>query len=262
MAATDDKRELTRRRQHGSEAASGERVRMEAAAREVRELARSAARRGEPLPSEPALVAKLGISRPSLREILARMEAEGLIRRRQGAMTIVNPAAEEIVARFDHHLDPAEKLRRGGFEPTFEVLESGETVLGPADAAALFVTRGARALRTVKRWSADGVPVLVVVDVIPVVESSVVDLATIDATATVWELVRLLRGDKAEWELAWPGAVAPDAALKSWLGGPLRRALLTLELVGVGRRGQRCYRTSEYHVPGIAPCGFIRSLPD
>jgi GntR family transcriptional regulator len=44
---------------------------------------------GERLPSEPQLAKKLGVSRATLREAMRSFEAQGMIRRRQGAGTFV-----------------------------------------------------------------------------------------------------------------------------------------------------------------------------
>jgi GntR family transcriptional regulator len=44
---------------------------------------------GERLPSEPKLAKKMGVSRATLREAMRTFEAQGLIRRRQGAGTFV-----------------------------------------------------------------------------------------------------------------------------------------------------------------------------
>jgi hypothetical protein len=36
--------------------------------------------------------------------------------------------------------------------------------------------------------------------------------------------------------------------------------VLTLDLIGVSRRGERAYRAVEYQVPGIVRPGFVRSV--
>jgi hypothetical protein len=48
--------------------------------------------------------------------------------------------------------------------------------------------------------------------------------------------------------------------VRTWLDGVASGAVLTLDLVGVSRRGRRVYHALEYHVPGAVPSGFIRSV--
>ena len=90
----------------------------------LRETVRDAASAGRSLPSEPALAAALGVSRPALREELARLERAGLIRRRQGASTIANPAAFELAARFDEQVEYADALREA-FEAVADLMGWG-----------------------------------------------------------------------------------------------------------------------------------------
>lgn len=213
---------------------------------------------GEPLPGEPTLASELGVSRPALREELARLESEGLLRRRQGAGTIVNPHAFEIRARFDQQVEFADVLRDAGYEATVDVLESGKVALSAADAEVLCLPAGVPALRTVKRWRADGRPAMVAVDVIPIAPGC--DLERIDPATGLFQLVGLVRGTNVEWELAWPGAAMAPAAVRRWLQLAGKSAVLTLDLVGVSRRGERAYRAVEYQVPGIVRPGFVRSV--
>jgi GntR family transcriptional regulator len=198
------------------------------------------------------------VSRPALREELARLESEGFLRRRQGAGTIVNPHAFEIRARFDQQVEFADVLRDAGYEASVDVLESGSVQLGAADAAALGRPVGLPALRTVKRWRADGRPAMVAVDVIPLGPGC--DLDQIDPATGLFQLVALVGGTRVEWELAWPGAAMATAAVRRWLHLAGKAAVLTLDLVGVTRSGERAYRAVEYQVPGIVRPGFVRSV--
>jgi DNA-binding GntR family transcriptional regulator len=213
---------------------------------------------GETLPSEPTLAVQLGVSRPALREELARLESEGYLRRRHGAGTIVNPGAFQIEARFDQQVEFADVLRDAGYEATVEVLDSGRVKVDAADASVLGVRRRSPALRTVKRWLADGRPAMVAVDVIPAPDPTLID--RIDPSDGLFVLVQALSGSTIEWELAWPGASVASAEVRRWLGLPGRSAVLKLDLVGVSRRGDRAYRAIEHHVPGVVRPGFVRSV--
>ncbi|MGW8251407.1 MAG: GntR family transcriptional regulator [Anaerolineales bacterium] len=62
---------------------------------ELREMI-AATEPGERLPSEPNLARKLGVSRATLREAMRAFETQGLIRRRQGAGTFVQPPSHVI----------------------------------------------------------------------------------------------------------------------------------------------------------------------
>ena len=69
----------------------------------LRSVWRTAASRGVLMPPEDQLVADLGASKPSIREALVRLEADGLVRRRVGAGTFPNPMALEMPARLSAH---------------------------------------------------------------------------------------------------------------------------------------------------------------
>lgn len=90
----------------------------DAIADQLRELIRSGALKpGERLPSERELVDQLGVSRPSVREALLKMEARGLVTSRQGGGTFVcDVLAPSIV-------NPLADLMRGSPEAISDVLE-------------------------------------------------------------------------------------------------------------------------------------------
>ncbi len=169
----------------------------------LRAVTLRAGRLGEPLPGEPTLARDLGVSRPSVREALVRLEAEGLIRRRKGADTVVNPGALEMLARFDQQVEFADLLRHAGFEPTVELLESATVLLAERDAKALGQPAGGPALRTVKRWRADGAPVMVAVDVVPAPDGDGDRLDGLDPHAGLFDLVRALTA--TWWSGNWRG---------------------------------------------------------
>ncbi len=227
-------------------------------AERIRRIWLDAARSGSAFPGEPALARQLRASRPAVREALVRLEAEGLIHKRQGAGTAVNRAAVEIAARLDQQVDNEEIIKAMGRAASLDVLEAEVIALSEEDAAALEVSGGSKALRVAKRWRADGVPVVLAINLVPLLEGH--SPGDLDVGQSLFRLIERLGHQKVEWELAWPGAINLDPPISDWLEQPAGQAALTLEMVGVSRTGHRAYRATEFHVPTAFRYGLIRSV--
>jgi GntR family transcriptional regulator len=227
-------------------------------AERIRRIWLDAARSGSAFPGEPALARQLRVSRPAVREALVRLEAEGLIRKRQGAGTAVNRAAVEIAARLEQQVDNEEIIKATGRAPSMDVLQADVISLSGDDAQALDVAGGTQALRVAKRWSADGVPVVLAINVVPLPAGRVPD--GLDLGQSLFRLIEKLGHEKVEWELAWPGATNLAPPVSGWLDQPAGQAALTLEMVGVSRAAHRAYRATEFHVPTAFRYGLIRSV--
>jgi GntR family transcriptional regulator len=224
------------------------------------DVARQAVAAGTPLPGEPGLSKLLGVSRPALREALARLEHDGFFLRRRGAGTVVNAAAFEVEVRYDQQAEFADVLAEAGYEPSLELLERAVVALSADDADVLHVETGEPALRTVKRWRADGRAAMVAVDVVPIAPDRLDAVTAAAADVGLFSLVREVLGETVDWELAWPGAVGATAALSTWLEVEARTAVMSLDLIGISRAGRRIYRAQEYVVPGIVRSGFVRTV--
>lgn len=214
-----------------------------------------AAANAQPLPPEGELASRLGVSTNTVREALLRFESAGLVRRRQGAGTFPNPLAVDMPARLDQQTDFADMLRASGFEPQVDVLEADWIELDDELATALDSDKGAPAYRTVKRWRADGVAVMVAEDVIPGRPTD-----DLDPTLPVLQLVARLHRERTEWVCTWPSAAILDERSAERLERATGEAVLTLRHIGVGRNGGRRFLASEHHVPGLLPYGMILSV--
>ena len=124
--------------------------------REVREAAAA----NSALPGELELTARLGCTRQQLRNALAELERQGVLRRRQGAPTTVDHVGLRMSVRLEDQFEHTVLLSRMGYQAGVEILASQVERL-PADVAALLdVPEGSRALRSVTRWRAAGEPAM------------------------------------------------------------------------------------------------------
>ncbi len=122
---------------------------------------------GGRIPSESDLANELGVSRTTVRDALSRLEQEGVVVRRQGAGTFVNEAGLRIKLRLEEIWSYEGMLEAHGYTPSTEIVTVTDR---PADAdtvAALGLAAGEGVRVVTKRFLADGRPVIVAVNHIP-----------------------------------------------------------------------------------------------
>lgn len=226
------------------------------------ELWRTAAEAGTPLPSEAALAAEIGVSRPTIREELIRLESHGLLTRLPNSGTFPNRSALDMGLRLDQSYEFSEMLREAGFEPRMELLDSSWCELDAVRADRLGVRPGSSAFSTTKRWSANGVPTMVATDFIPATRPDEDSAGSSpDPSLTVFELVHRLRGSTIEWEQTWIEAKVADAGERELLSLPAESSVLQITMAGISVLGAKLYLAEETHRQGIVPYGMIRTVP-
>jgi GntR family transcriptional regulator len=223
---------------------------------------RETLRSGEALPSEEQLAETLGASRPAIREALIRMEANGLVRRLHGAGTFANPAALDVKLRLDNDADFADRLAAVGYAVTVELLGAEVIPVESEVAVELGVEAGTRALRTLKRWSADGVVAVVALDHVPLARRVSDADAVASAERPVRELAATIGLGQTDWLCTWPTAVELEPDIAELLGWEPGRAALRFEQLGVARLGHRVFHAVEHHRPGIVEYGLIRTVSE
>ncbi|MBN9632641.1 MAG: GntR family transcriptional regulator [Actinobacteria bacterium] len=219
--------------------------------REVREAAAA----NSPLPGELELTSRLGCTRQQLRNALAELERQGILRRRQGAPTTVDHVGLRMSVRLEDQFEHTVLLSRMGYQAGVEILASQVERL-PADVAALLdVPEGSPALRSVKRWRADGQPAMLASGylLLPDFEERELDESVFTAVTQVWN-------ESLVWEVATPGAEALDPERASLLERPVGTPVLTFELIGVSVSGRRLFYAFEHHLPEVVRYSFARSV--
>ncbi|WP_027881709.1 GntR family transcriptional regulator [Meiothermus rufus] len=131
-------------------------LQLEALLREA--LAAQTWKAGEALPPERALAEQFGVSRLTLRKALERLEAQGLVRRRQGSGTYVAPRLEQPLSLLTGF---SEDMRARGLEPGTRWLKRGLFTATPEEVLALSLSPGEKVARLERVRSAQGEPVAV-----------------------------------------------------------------------------------------------------
>jgi len=114
---------------------------------------------GTQLPNEADLAASVNVSRTTLREVVGRLAAKGLVSREQGRGTYVRAQSSvRISMLLEANLAISDMIREMGLEPATKEVEVGIEV-APEHVAAALGLRDASPLQVVHRLrTADGVP--------------------------------------------------------------------------------------------------------
>ncbi|MCS6845880.1 MAG: GntR family transcriptional regulator [Caldilineales bacterium] len=123
---------------------------------------------GSRLPSESELADELGVSRATVRSALARLAAEGLVLRKQGDGTYVNPHIDTVPTRLGGIWDFWRMIQHSGYRPSIRTLEQAVRPATEAEANALRLAAGAPVLAFTRLFCADEVPVVVTHSAAPV----------------------------------------------------------------------------------------------
>jgi DNA-binding GntR family transcriptional regulator len=208
------------------------------------------------LPGEMELTAKLSCTRQQLRHALLELEKSGVLHRRQGAATTVDPIGLRMSVRMEEQFEHTELLSRMGYSASVEVVSSEIETLPKPVAALLETDASSRCAYTVKRWFADGAPAMVAEDrlVLPVGY----DLAPGDTS--VFSLAADIWGEPIIWEIATPGVIALDERMGALLDMPVGSPAMTLEQIGVSASGRRLFHSFEYHRPDLVSYSLVRTV--
>ncbi len=110
------------------------------------------------LPSERSLAAEIGISRVTVRRALDELALDGLLRRRQGARTVIGDRVEKRLATL---MGFSEELRSRGIEPGQRWISHQAAQPTPSEAMALDLSGSELVVRLVRVRLADGVPIAI-----------------------------------------------------------------------------------------------------
>jgi len=214
---------------------------------------------GEQLPSEMALAAQMGISRPTLREALLNLEREGLIIRRHGVGTFVtevyHPQMESGLERMESILQLA---ARHGMDVTVADLNVSVEAPNGRILEKLDIGPGVDVTWVRRVLLVDGIRAAYMVDAIP---TSVLSPADIDEgfEGSVLDLLRQRPGNPSIGHaVAGIVAINADADLAHRLSISPHQALLLLEECLFAESGDAIEYSRNYFIPDLFHFHVIR----
>ena len=122
---------------------------------------------GERLPSEPQLAKNMGVSRATLREAMRSFEAQGMIRRRQGAGTFVVGQVSVLESGLEILESLDTMAKRLNLEVTVSDLHIDRLYADEELSEGLKLPQASRLVRVQRVIRADGRPVAYLTDTLP-----------------------------------------------------------------------------------------------
>lgn len=122
---------------------------------------------GGKLPSESELSQEFDVSRATIRTVLARMAAEGLILRKQGDGTYVNEHIRDVNTHLGGLWEFSRLIESSGFQPSINSLAMTRRSASEHEAHLLAIQPGDEVLALRRLFYADGNPVILASNTIP-----------------------------------------------------------------------------------------------
>ena len=184
---------------------------------------------GSRIPSETELSDEFGVSRATIRTVLAKLAVNGLILRKQGDGTYVNARVGELNAHLGNLWDFIYLIESNGFTPTIKVLSIGRKSATEKEAASLAIEPGGELLEMVRLFCADGKPVILANNVVPAsFVREPVDL--VDGQLSIREILQKYCREEIAFAITDIRSKIVGEEIRAILGDELDHAILELQL--------------------------------
>jgi GntR family transcriptional regulator len=119
------------------------------------------------MPSESDLAVQMGVSRATVRSALSRLENEGVVLRKQGAGTFVNPTGLQVKTRLEEIWSYEAMMEAHGYTPSTHILSVVEEIASAELAADLNLPLHTPILTIHKLFTQDDTPAILTINHIP-----------------------------------------------------------------------------------------------
>jgi GntR family transcriptional regulator len=207
-------------------------------------------RPGDRLPSEPELAAAYGVSRPTIREVLRSLEADGVVRRVHGVGTFVTQTQPAVSSRMDLDLGVTEAVVAARQRLGVQVLRVARERASGAVAERLEVPLGSELLWVERIIRANDIRAAHAVDTIPIAVLDAADGPTYQG-GSIYRFLEERCGLVLTGGLAEITAVNADRRLGDLLGVPTGAALLRMDQVERIAGDRPVLYSCEHYVPSV-----------
>lgn len=171
---------------------------------------------GTRLPAESDLAGEFSVSRATIRSVLARLDMEGLILRKQGDGTYVNERLPEVNTHSGGLWEFSRLIRSSGHEPSIKLLMAQYRPANEVEAEALDIEANSEVLTLERTFLADDKPVILAQNVLAA-ESIQVAKAKVDGSLNIREFVKLYCQREIAYTISDISATMPDERVASLL---------------------------------------------
>lgn len=189
---------------------------------------------GSRMPSESDLSDELGVSRATVRTVLAKLAVNGLIIRKQGDGTYVNARVREVNAHSGNLWDLVELISSNGYKPSIRSLAIEKRPATEKEAIVLAVEPGEDLLFMQRLFLADGRPAILANNVTPLALLRE-PLDSIDGTLHIRDILLTYCRQKIGFAITDIRSAVIGEGTQDVLGGDTGRTILELQVAFYAR---------------------------
>lgn len=221
-------------------------LRQQVRLRVARLLEKRRLRPGDQIPTEPELIALLGVSRATLREGLQLLEQEGVVTSRHGVGRFLVAPPESLALDISRLRGVSELLAEHGIRATLRLLGATRLPSPPPVAAALQLSPGTPVVRLERVWEQRAGPVIYSIDVVP---EALLGLGWTpkDFHGSLLDLLESRSGRVLGHAQSAVRAVTLSPAVARRVGVSPRIAWLRMDQVNFDTAGQPMIYSQDYH---------------
>lgn len=187
------------------------------------------------MPSESELSDEFGVSRATLRTVLAKLSVNGLILRKQGDGTYVNIKAREINAHQGYLWEFVRIIETNGYKPTIKSLAIDKKVATEEEAHSFAIEPGDELMSLTRLFYADERPVILARNVIPA-NLFGVPVDQIDGQLHIGDILKRYCHQNIAFAITDIGSVLVDEEVHRLLGKKTGEAILALKVAFYSRQ--------------------------